>query len=166
MVHALDALHTVLRPRGVLLDIRPAPDDAWVEGARQRSPSAIPPALPPSPAPLDERQDEHVVRLGQVHDPYRTETQVTAEAAMRAHVAAGSWVRERDETFTFIYHFDSVDAWLAHMDAHMSSAHMSAGLVARARRYMARQPATTDPPREARELRLLRRMRASRLRRA
>jgi hypothetical protein len=121
-VHALETLHTTLRPQGLLLDVRPAPQHPWVEvqrgGAMSRS-------------GCGGRLGGG--RLGQVDDSYRIGTLAIADAALQTVIDAGRWVRERAETFTFVYHFDSVEAWLAYMAEHWSTAHLSTELIARAR---------------------------------
>jgi hypothetical protein len=95
-------------------------------------------------------------RLGQVDDSYRIGTLAIADVALQTVIDAGRWVRERAEMFTFVYHFDSVEAWLAYMDEHWSTAHLSAELIARAREEWSGA---------ADELRILRVIQAARLRR-
>src|SRR6476469_894652 len=99
-----------LRPGGLLLDIRPAPQPPWVEV----------------------RHGESVATLGQIDDSSRFGTLQVADAAVQTLVDAGRFVRERDVTFTFLYHLDSVDAWLNYMAERWSSAIISAEVMARA----------------------------------
>jgi hypothetical protein len=71
-------------------------------------------------------------------------------------VDAGRFVRERTEVFTFLYHFDTVDVWLAYMSENWSSAHVSVEVIARAQQaFLA----------ETGELRIVRSIEATRLRR-
>jgi hypothetical protein len=72
-------------------------------------------------------------------------------------VVAGRFARDRDVSFTFIYHLDSVDAWLEYMAEHWSSAIISADVIARAREAL--------PPGMEGEMRIPRIIRATRLRR-
>ena len=137
---ALETIHHSLRPDGLLLDVRPAPQHPWVviyRGANH----------------VD--QTGRIVRVGQMDDSYRIETQVVADAAVQTMIAAGRFGRERAETFTVVYHFESVEAWLTYMADHWSSAHISASLIEEARAELAREPG---------EVRVLRAIRAVRLR--
>ena len=109
-MNALERMWAALRPGGLLLDIRPAPQRPWVEV----------------------RHGESVATLGQIDDSYRFGTLQVADAAVQTLVDAGRFVRERDVTFTFLYHLDSVDAWLNYMAEHWSSAIISADVIARA----------------------------------
>jgi hypothetical protein len=139
-VRALETIHHSLRPDGLLLDVRPAPQHPWVviyRGANH----------------VD--QTGRIVRVGQMDDSYRIETQVVADAAVQTMIAAGRFGRERAETFTVVYHFESVEAWLTYMADHWSSARISASLIEEARAELAREPG---------EVRVLRAIRAVRLR--
>lgn len=140
-MHALQSLYAALRPQGLLLDVRPAPEHPVVEVMRGRG-------------AMD--QSEQVVQLGQLDDSYRLRTLATADAALQTLIDAGRFVRERAETFTFIYHFDNVDTWLAYMAEHLSTAHISAELTVLARQELSAQTG---------ELRILRAIQAARLRR-
>jgi hypothetical protein len=156
-VHALDTLHTALRPQGLLLDVRPAPEHPWVEVAHRRDTHTR------STGPGDE-----AVRLGRVDDSYRMGTLAIADAALQTAIDAGRFVHEREETFTFIYHFDGVETWLAHMAEHWSTGRLSPDLIARARQELPGQTAAGGDEGnegESRELRILRAIRVSRLRR-
>jgi hypothetical protein len=140
-VHALETLHTALRPRGLLLDVRPGPRHPLV--AIQRG--------------TGEDGGERLVRLGKMDMSYRIETLAIADAAVRTMIDAGRFVREQVKTFNFIYQFDSVEAWLAYVAEHWSQAGVSAPLIERARDELAAV---------AGELRISRSIQASRLRRA
>jgi hypothetical protein len=124
-----------LRPGGLLLDIRPAPQRPWVEVQR----------------------GESVTTLGQVDDSYRFGTLQVADAAIQTIVNAGRFARERDVNFTFVYHLDSVDAWLEYMSENWSSATIAPDLIARACEAL--------PSGMEGELRVPRIIRATRLRR-
>jgi hypothetical protein len=136
-VHALESLHASMRPNGLLLDVRPAPEHPVVEIVRRSNAVS---------------RD----RLGHLDDSYRIGTLTTADAALHTLIDAGQFVWERIEAFTFIYYFDSEEAWLAYMAEHWATAHVSADLVARAEEAHSA---------EAGELRILRPIQAARLRR-
>jgi hypothetical protein len=140
VVHALETLHAALRPQGLLLDVRPGPRHPLV--AIQRGTAVD--------------GGEHLVRVGKMDVSYRIKTLVIADAAVQTLIDAGRFVREQVKTFTFIYHFDSVETWLAYMAEHWSNARISARLIARARDELSAG---------AGELRILRAVQASRLRR-
>ena len=110
-MNALNTMHAALRAEGVLLDVRPAPEHPWVEIQR----------------------GTEAVRIGQLDDSYRHSTLATADAAIAPFVKAGRLVRERTMTFTYLYHCESIDTWLAYMAAHWHTAHVPAELIARAR---------------------------------
>jgi hypothetical protein len=124
-----------LRPGGLLLDIRPAPKRPWVQVW----------------------QGESVTTVGQIDDSYRFGTLKVADAAAQTMVDARRFARDRDATFTCVYHLESVDAWLEYMAEHWSSAIISADMIARAREAL--------PPRVEGEVRIPRIIRATRLRR-
>lgn len=145
-MHALETIHSALRPQGLLLDIRPAPQHPWVHIHRRRT----------TGDETNQTQDERVMQLGQIDDSYRMRTLAVADAALQTVLDAGRFVRERTQVFTFVYHFDSVESWLAYMAEHWSSAHVSADVIARARNELSAQ---TD------EIRVLRTIQAARLRR-
>lgn len=140
-MHALENIHAALRPRGLLLDVRPAPGHPWI-AVHQRGNTGC--------------ESERVVRLGQMDDSYRIGTLATADAALHTLVDAGRFVAERAQVFTFVYHFDSVDAWLAYMAEQWTSARISPELIARAEQELSGRTG---------EVRVLRTMRASRCRR-
>lgn len=136
-MHALKTMHTALRPRGLLLDVRPAPRHPWLEVQRGDT-------------------GERGIRLGQIDDSFRIGTLATADAALQTLIDAGWFVRESGETFTFVYQCDSVNTWLAHMAEHWSTARINAELIARAHSELAKGPGA---------LRVLRAIYAARLRR-
>jgi hypothetical protein len=134
-VNALERMWAVLRPDGLLLDIRPAPQRPWVEV----------------------RRSESVATLGQIDDSYRFGTLQVADAAVQTLVDAGRFARDRDGVFTFVYHLDSVDAWLEYMSENWNSATIAADVIARAREAL---PSGVEG-----EVRIPRIIRATRLRR-
>jgi hypothetical protein len=134
-VNALERIWNTLRPDGLLLDIRPAPKHPQVEV----------------------RRGESVTALGQIDDSYRISTLLVADAAVRTVVDAGQFAPERDERFTFVYHLESVDAWLDYMAEHWSSAIISADVIALA--------CDALPPGVEGEVRIPRIIHATRLRR-
>ncbi len=113
MLSALDAIHTALRPDGLLLDVRPARRHPWVE--------------------VQQAHAQAPIRLGQINDAYRIQTQVAADAAVQALIAAGRVQQERKMRFLFVYHFETPDAWLDYMAADWQSARVSRQLMARVR---------------------------------
>lgn len=125
----------MLRPDGLLLDVRPAPEHPWVEFQR----------------------DGSIRRLGQIDDSYRHGTLAASDAALQALIDAGRFIREREVTFTFVYHFETVDEWLAHMAEHWSTGGVGDELARRAR--------DTLPRGTSGELRIPRAIHAARLRR-
>jgi SAM-dependent methyltransferase len=135
MVNALNNVYKTLRQDGILLDVRPARRHPWVEVQRANI----------------------AARLGQLDDSYRIGTQVSADAAVKSMIEAGRFRQERKTRFLFVYHFDSVDAWLDYMTTDWQSARIIRTLIARAREAL--------PPGSDGELRVLRWISATRLRR-
>jgi hypothetical protein len=68
-VHALKSLHAALRPNGLLLDVRPAPENPVVE------------LVHGGDSTVDSRR--RVLPLGHVDDSYRIGTLATADAALQ-----------------------------------------------------------------------------------
>jgi hypothetical protein len=134
-VNALQIIRDALRPGGLLLDIRPAPEYPDVEVWRKGE----------------------AIASGQIDDSYRIGTILATDAAMQRAIDAGWFMREQDLRFTFVYHFDSVNAWLEYMSAGWHSAHISSETISRAREAL---PAGVEG-----ELRIPRIIRATRLRR-
>lgn len=139
-MHALETIHTALRPQGLLLDVRPAPRHPIVEIARH--------------AGTDE--GKRWTPIGRVDDSYRHQTLAMSDAALLQVIEDGRFKPERAEAFTFIYHFERVETWLAHMAEHWSTAKLADELVAKARQEQARVVG---------EVRVLRVVNATRLRR-
>jgi len=135
LVKALENIYTALRPGGLLLDVRPARRHPWVEVQRAHE----------------------NLRLGQLDDSYRIGTQVSADAAVKSMIDTGRFQQERRTRFLFVYHFDTVDGWLDYMAADWQSAHISRAMIARAR--------DAFPPGSDGDMRILRWITATRLRR-
>jgi hypothetical protein len=95
--------------------------------------------------------------VGQIDDTYRFGTLKVADAAVQTMVSAGRFSWDRDVGFTFIYHLESVDAWLEYMAENWNSAILSADMIARAREAL--------PPGVEGEVLIPRIIRATRLRR-
>jgi hypothetical protein len=140
-VHAFESLSTALRPHGLLLDVRPAPEHPEVEIVRGGD--------------LVNR-DQRRLQLGQLDFSFRMGALSAADAAAQTLLDTGQFVRERSERFTFSYHFDRVDDWLTYMSEHWAAVQISAEMVARVREELAA---------EAGELRIVRTIQAARLRR-
>lgn len=136
LMHTLNTVHAALRTDGLLLDVRPA----------RRHPR------------VEVQQGNTLIQLGQMDDSYRIGTQVTADAALKALIAAGRFLQERKTRFLFVYHFDTVDAWLGYMAEQWQSANISRTLIARVRDAL---PQGTEG-----EVRILRWIQAACLRRA
>jgi hypothetical protein len=134
VVNALKIIRDALRQDGFLLDIRPAPAHPSVEVWR----------------------DGEAITIGQIDDSYRIGTILATDSALQTAIDAGWFAREDDLRFTFVYHFDSIDAWLDYMSADWSSALVAAETLKRARELL--------PPGVEADLRILRTIRATRLR--
>lgn len=97
---------------------------------------------------------EALTTLGEINDDYRMGTLRDAQVALDTEIAAGRYSLERELTFMFAYHYSTADDWLAHMATDWSSAVISPELAARAR------------AKDVGELRILRAIHVSRLRRS
>ena len=133
-MNALERMWAALRSDGLLLDIRPAPEHPWVQIQR----------------------GESMFNIGQIDDSYRIGTLQVADGALQTMIDAGRFARDRDVNFTFVYHLDSVDAWLEYMAEHWSSAIIATDVIARA--------CDALPPGVEGEVRIPRIIRATRLR--
>lgn len=131
-MRALRNIHSALRPGGLLLDIHPEPRHPWVVA----------------------QVDEQTIPIGQLDESFRIGTVLSACAALRSVTDAGLFVPERETTFTFIYHFASVDSWLGHMEGHWASAGIPAGVAERARELLATGADYLRIPREIHMTRL------------
>lgn len=113
-MNALGTLHTTLRPNGLLLDIHPEPVQRYIEIHEQGRPRT----------------------LGQVNIPSQNSKVMAARAALQTVVDAGQFARERELIFEFLYHFDSLDAWLDYMTEPASDAHIDADMIVRGREQL------------------------------
>lgn len=139
-MHALETMHSALRPQGLLLDVRPARQRPWI--AIRQGDAA--------------NRSGRLVRVGQMDDSYRLGTLARADEALLTLIDAGRFVQERAETFTFVYHFDSIETLLTYMTEHWSNAKTNGAVIDQARETLSR---------ETGEVLVLRAIRATRLRR-
>jgi hypothetical protein len=117
-VHALRKLHTALRPLGALLDIHPEPQHALVEIWTADQTIAV--------GQVDQTQD-----IGEI---------ASAQAALRQVLAEGLFVLERELTFEFVRHFESVETWLAYRAERKSRGTIADEMLARSRALLAQAP--------------------------
>ena len=82
---------------------------------------------------MEVEHDGEVVTAGPLNDPILTDNVRAAEAVLTSLVEAGYFVPERAATFEFLYHFDSIDAWLAYRAENWVDAEIDAAVVERAR---------------------------------
>lgn len=114
-MHALQAVHTALRPHGLLLDLQPEPEDERIEVVTRNG----------------------VVHVGDRNVPEFTAKTRAARAALAKVVAAGWFRRDTVVTFPFVGHAESVEAWLAYRAAKGSQGTVHPGLLARTRAMLA-----------------------------
>ena len=117
-MHALRKLHTALRPLGVLLDIHPEPQHALVEIWT----------------------GDQTIAVGQVDQTQDSGEITSARAALRQVIADGYFVLERELTFDFMRHYDSVETWLAYRAERKSRGTITDELLARSRALLAQAP--------------------------
>ncbi len=109
----------------------------------------------PEPSPIEVQAGDRRLAAGLLHDPSLIDDIHATTAVLASVIEAGYFVRECVTTYDFVYHFDSVDEWLAYMAAFWAAAIIDPDVVARARSL---QQA------EGGELRIRQRMYAARLR--
>jgi hypothetical protein len=114
-VHVLRSIHRWLRPSGRVLDIHPEPEAASVEV----------------------KANESLTRIGlfdraAIYDKIRA-----ARAALTDLVEEGLYDRGRSSNFEVVYHFESVEAWLAHRVERGSTTLVPPELQERAREVLA-----------------------------
>jgi hypothetical protein len=114
-VHVLRRVHRWLRPGGRVVDIHPRPEAASVEVAANGS----------------------LVRVGLFDRPIIYDHIRAARATLEELVHAGLYAAERSINFEVLYHFDSVDAWLAYRAERGSSAVVPPDLQEHARAVLA-----------------------------
>jgi hypothetical protein len=86
MVHALEKIHTLLKPDGILLDIHPTNE----------------------PAALAVRLREQLIPAGWLHESDDYVEYEWADEALQRSVDTGRFKLERTGTFDFIWHADSI----------------------------------------------------------
>ncbi|HSD83268.1 MAG TPA: hypothetical protein VLG46_05395 [Anaerolineae bacterium] len=86
MVHALEKIHELLKPDGVLLDIHPTAE----------------------PAAIAVRLREQIIPAGWINEANDYAEYEWADEALRRVVDAGQFAREHLGTFNFIWHADSM----------------------------------------------------------
>jgi hypothetical protein len=133
-VHVLRRVHRWLRPGGRVLDIHPEPEDARVEV----------------------RDGHRLTFVGLYQRPAIYENIHAARGTLAGLVEDGWFARERSVEFEVLYHFDSVDQWLAYRVERGTSTEVDAALLVRARGVLAETPG---------ELLIREKMRATRYRR-
>ena len=117
-MHVLQRIHRWLRPGGRVLDIHPEPEDASVEVAAHGS----------------------LTRIGPF-DRLAIYARITAaRTALAELVDHGLYDRERSISFEVLYHFDSVEAWLAYRAERGSATVVPPELQERAREVLAQTP--------------------------
>lgn len=134
-MRALRHIHSALRPGGALLDVQPA--------RRSRLEIAL--------------QDGQTLVAGEIDESPGYAATAAALDALRTVVGASLFAPEVERDFQFLYHFDSLDEWQAHMADQWHRARVSPGLVARAHDLVSAHPTGA--------LRVARTLRAARLRR-
>lgn len=114
-MHVLHRVHRWLRPGGLVLDIHPEPEDARVEV----------------------RAGNRVRFVGPYARAAIYDNIHRARDTLAGLVGEGLFARERSTAFEVLYHFPSVDAWLAYRVERGTSTEVDAALLARARRELA-----------------------------
>src|SRR4030042_873756 len=94
MVHALEKIHRLLAPDGLLIDIHP---------------TSQPPAL-------EVRSGDHVTLAGWVHETDEYVQYAQADAAVQAVLREGLYALEISETFAFLTHAEN----LAELQDHLA----------------------------------------------
>jgi hypothetical protein len=114
-VHVLHRIHRWLRPGGRVLDIHPEPEDARVEV----------------------RDGNRLTFVGPYARPAIYENIHRARDSLARVVGEGLFARERSTVFEVLYHFASVDAWLAYRVERGTSTEVDPTLLAGARDVVA-----------------------------
>ena len=86
MVHALEKIHRLLKPGGILIDIHP----------------------PPEPSSIDVRVDDRTHAAGWLHETDDYGDYEAADEALAAIVARGLFVIERRGIFSFLTYADTL----------------------------------------------------------
>ena len=93
MVHALETIHGLLKPDGVLLDIHPTNE----------------------PAAIGVRLREQIIPAGWINESEDYVEYEWADAAVNAAVNAGLFTQERCGIFEFVWHADSMTELRAYL---------------------------------------------------
>jgi hypothetical protein len=93
MVHALETIHPLLKPGGILLDIHPTNE----------------------PATIDVRLREQTIPAGWISESDDYVEYEWADEAAAAAVDRGLFARERSGTFKFVWHADSMSELRAYL---------------------------------------------------
>ena len=93
LVHALEILHDLLKPGGILLDIHPTNE----------------------PAAIDVRLREQIIPAGWISESDDYAEYEWADEAMNAAVNDGLFTQERYGTFEFVWHADSMNELRAYL---------------------------------------------------
>ena len=109
----------------------------------------------PEPSPIEVQAGDYSVVAGLLHDPSLIDNIHATTSVLASVIEAGYFVRECEITYDFVYHFDSVDEWLAYMAAFWAAAIIDPDVVARVRSLLQA---------EGGELRIRQHMYAARLR--
>jgi len=117
-VYALRQLHKALRPLGALLDVHPEPQHSMIEI----------------------RTGEQTIAVGQVDQTQDIDEITGAQAALRQVLAEGLFVLERELSFEFVRHFESVETWLAYRAGRKSRGTIADETLARSRALLAQAP--------------------------
>ena len=114
-MNVLHRVHRWLRPDGRMLDIHPEPEDASVEV----------------------RDGPRLTFVGPYQRPHIYQNIHAARAALAGMVEQGLFARERSIVFEVLYHFETVDQWLAYRVERGTSTEVDPGLLERARDVLA-----------------------------
>lgn len=98
----------------MLLDIHPEPEDSRVEV----------------------QVGNNLFRVGRLGESDHIRRTQASRAVLASVVGAGYFGRKREITFDFLYHFDSVEAWLSYMAERWADAQIDPAIVGRARELL------------------------------
>ena len=117
-MYALRQLHAALRPLGALLDVHPEPQHSVIEI----------------------RTGEQAIVVGQVDQTQDIDEITGAQGALRQVLAEGLFVLERELSFEFVRHFESVETLLAYRAGRKSRGTIADETLARSRALLAQVP--------------------------
>jgi 2-polyprenyl-3-methyl-5-hydroxy-6-metoxy-1,4-benzoquinol methylase len=116
MVHALETIHTLIKPGGVLLDIHPRQDKAWVEAQVNGK--------------------EYFLDVLEETDDYIEYKQ--ANEALAQVVENGQFAMEETGKFIFIIHADSMEEMRSFLVENWKDAILNKSLDDKAREYFSK----------------------------